>query len=303
MVTRNSLLNAPPEQYHKLNTTSRFRQVMGRAPRESDYHGVHTTDSLPVAAAYAISAWRLRGEQPDDYPVVIRLRTEGLEPLADVDAMLQGMEVFDANRRSIAEQLRDGESIEKIERSYDDASIESDLSELVGLDPAEVVFDDIMRSAPNLVTILLEHGGEEALRKFAEGEAQPPDRALSEIVRQRRYMNDFDLDRVAGIDAIRPWWAEIVNEDEEDAIDKIVAAGWEPVTFEDAASGWIEPVTKTIWGAVSGGEHDYHGTTAGVARAAFPGITLGEGFPPVTPHDEVDVTARGEDVDDEDEAD
>lgn len=298
IIRRNTLLSAPPETYHQLRTSDRFRRVMGRAPRASDYHGVHTTDSLPVAAAYAISAWTLRGEQPDDYPVVMRLRTDGLEPLADVDAMLQGMEIFDANRSTIARMLRHGESIEEIERAFGETDIDSDLTELVGIDPAAVIFDDIMRHPPNIVTLLLEHGGEELLLKFADGEAQPPDRALSEVARQRRYLVDFDLDRVVGIDAIKPWWGEIVNEDDEDAIEKIAAAGWEVVTFDDAASGYLDPTAKTICGERAGGEHDYHGTTAGVVRAAFPGIKLGEGFPPVTPRSQVDVVARGEDVDD-----
>jgi len=298
--TRNPLLSEAPEQYHKLSNTGQFRRLMGRAPVASDYHGVHTTDSASIAAAYAISAWTLRGERADDFPVVIRLRTDGLEPLADVDAMIQGLGIYDANRITIATMLRDGDSVEDIERDFDGFEMESDLLDLVGCDPAAVVFDEVSMHPPNIVAALIKYGGADAVTRFVAG-AAPPDRALSEVVRQRRYLSDFDLDRVVGIDAVKPWWGEIVNEDEEDALAQIEAAGWNAVTFDDAASCGIRPELRCIYGAPHGGGHDYHGTTAGVVRAAFPGIVLDPGFPPVTPRADVDVTARGEDVDDEDE--
>jgi len=297
---RNPLLSQPPEQYHKLRNTSRFHRIVGRAPVAADYHGVHTTDSKAVAAAYAISAWTLRGERADDMPVVIRLRTDGLEPLADVDAMLQGTEIYDAIRSEIVGMLADSEPEDAIEHAFDDYTLESDLADLVGLDPAAVVFDDIMCNPPNPIAVLRVYGGQDAIVRFAEG--QPvAGRVLSEIVRQRRYLSDFDLDRVVGIDALGPWWGEIVNEDEEDAIKTIFDAGWYPITFDEAASGRIEPLVRCIYGERFGGENDYHGTTMGVVRASFPNISFGEGFDPPTPRSDVDVTARGEDVDDEDE--
>jgi hypothetical protein len=273
---------------------------MGRAPVESDYHGIHTTDSEAIAAVYAISAWTLRGEKPDDFPVIIRLRTDGLEPLADVDAMIQGLGIYDANRTTIAQMLRDGDSLEEIERDFDDFEMESDLLDLVGCDPAAVVFDEVSMHPPNIVAALVEYGGADAVTRFVAG-AAPPDRALSEVVRQRRYLSDFDLDRVVGIDAVKPWWGEIVNEDEEDALAQVEAAGWNAITFDDAASGGISPQLRCIYGAPRGGEHDYHGTTAGMLRVAFPGIKLGVGFPPVTPLSQVDVPHRGEDVDEDED--
>lgn len=302
-VRRNPLLSQPPEKYHKLNSTSRFRRVMGRAPVEADYHGVHTTDSKAVAAAYAISAWTLRGERADDMPVLVRLRTDGLEPLADVDAMLQGMEIYDAIRPEVVDMLAEGEPEDAIEQAFEDYQLESDLADLVGLDPAAVVFDNITCNPPNPISLLIEYGGQDAVVRFAMDKEPPPDRALSEIVRQRRYLSDFDLDRVVGIDAVNPWWGEIVNEDEEDAIKTIFDAEWYPITFDEAASGHIEPHVRCIYGDRFNGEDDYHGTTMGAVRAAFPGIRLGEGFPPPLPRAEVDVVARGEDVDDESDED
>lgn len=295
---RNPLLSQPPEQYHRLSNTSRFRQIMGRAPVAADYCGVHTTDSKSVAAAYAISAWTLRGERADDMPVLIRLRTDGLEPLADVDAMLQGMEIYDAIRSEVAGLLSNGTPEDEIEHAFEDYTLESDLADLVGLDPAAVVFDDIMRNPPNPISLLIKHGGQDAVVKFAESErGGVPDRALSEIVHQRRYLSDFDLNRVVGIDAFTPWWGEIVNEDDEDAIRAIFDAQWYPITFDEAASGYIKPLVRCIYGERFGGEDDYHGTAMGVVRASFPGIKLGNGFPPPAPRSEVGVIARGEDVD------
>lgn len=300
IVHRNPLLSAPPEQYHRLSNTSRFRQIMGRAPVAADYQGVHTTDSEAVAAAYAISAWTLRGERGDDMPVLIRLRTDGLEPLADVDAILQGTEIYDAIRPEVVDMLAEGEPEDAIEQSFEDYQLESDLADLVGLDPAAVVFDDIMRSPPNPVAVLRMYGGQDAVVRFAKG--QPvADRVLSEIVHQRRYLSDFDLDRIVGIDAINPWWGEIVNEDEEDAIKTIFEAEWYPITFDEAASGHIEPHVRCVYGERFGGEDDYHGTTMGVVRASFPGIKLAEGFSPPTPRSKVNVTTRGEDVDEDED--
>jgi len=295
---RNQLRSIPPEHYHQLRDTTIFRRVTGRSPRATDYHGVHTTDDLPVAASYAISAWNLRGAEDDDMPAVVRLDTDGLKPLADVDAAVFGLEIFQANRETVAGLLRDGLGVYDIESCFDGWGGESGEPILVGADPALVIFDEIVSRPPNIINLLIEYAGVDAVIAFAL-EGHVPDRVLSEVVRQRRYLHDFDLDRVVGIDAVQPWWGEIVNEDEEHVVELLGEAGWDVITFEDAASFNILPHLRTIWGEPLGGARDLHGTTMRAVRAAFPDITLKPGFPPPVSSEKIDITRRGRDIDED----
>jgi hypothetical protein len=299
---RNPLAAKPPESYHRLRNESGFRRVLGRAPTPEDYQGIHTTDSKAVAAAYAISAWTLRGQDPDDFPVVIRLDTTGIDPLPDVDAMLSGRDLYDSIRGEVQAALSRGESAAQIEEDFEEFTLEPEVVGLIGTDPAAVIFDEVQMYPGNPISLLLEHGtGTDPVQRFATTGEVPP-AALSEVVRQRRYMRDFDLDRVVGIDAVQPWWPEIVNEDDEGDIEKIRDAGWDAITFDDAASGTIRPKLKTIHGSPRGGESDYHGTTAAMVRAAFPGIRLGRGYR-WQPLDSIKVKMRGAEVNEDDEED
>ena len=289
---RNPLSAKPPENYHRLKNSERFRKILGRAPRPEDYYGIHTTDSRAVAAAYAISAWTLRGQKEDDFPVLIRLRTTGIEPLPDVDAMLSGSELYEDIRKDVQRALRRGESVDSLVKEYEEFTLEPEVVGLIGTDPAAVIFDEVQMYPGNPIALLLEHAtGPNPVQRFA-ATGEVPHKALSEVVRQRRYTRDFDLDRVMGIDAVQPWWPEIVNEDDEGDIEKIRDAGWDAITFEDAAGGTIRPKTKTIYGNAKGGELDYHGTTAGVLRKAFPGAQLGRGYR-WQPQDTIKVKMRG----------
>lgn len=274
----NPLKAIPPKQYHKLEKESQFRRVMGRAPKPEDYHGVHTTDSLPVAAAYAIASWTLRGQKSDDFPVVIRLDTTGIDAKPDVDAMVAGRDMYDAIRSDVQDELRRGKTPAQIARLYDDYGHEPEFAGLIGTDPAAAIFDEIQMNPGNPIALLLEHSDRPNPVEHFAATGEVPPKALSEVVRQRRYMQDFDLDRVVGIDAVQPWWPEIVDDDRETAIEKIRDAGWDAITYENAADGNIRPSTKTIYGKPKGGEHDYHGTTAGMLRKAFPGIKLATGY-------------------------
>jgi len=299
---RNPLMAKPPEHYHRLRNTERFRRVVGRDPKPEDYQGIHTTDSKGVAAAYAIATWTLRGQKEDDFPVIVRLHTQGIEALPDVDAMLAGRDLYDAIRADVQKDLQRGLSASQIERDYEDFEREPDVVALVGSDPAAVIFDEVQMYPGNPISLLLEHSKQDhPVQHFARTGEVPPG-ALSEVVRQRRYMRDFDLDRVVGIDAVQPWWPEIVDDDDESNVEKIRDAGWDAIVFEDAASGTIKPSTRTIYGQPRGGERDYHGTTAGVIRKAFPGIKLSSGYR-WQPQDTVGVKMRGASVgyDDEDD--
>lgn len=274
----NPLKARPPEHYHQLDNDKQFRRVMGRAPKPEDYHGVHTTDSLPVAAAYAMASWTLRDQKPEDFPVVIRLNTTGIEAKPDVDAMMSGMDLYDSIRTEVQKELQRGRTASEIRRMYDGYGHEPEAVGLIGSDPAVAIFDEIQMNPGNPIALLIEHSDKpNPVEHFAMTGEVPP-KALSEVVRQRRYLQDFGLERVVGIDAVQPWWPEIVDDDRETAIEKIRDAGWDAITYENAADGDIRPSTKTIYGQAKGGEHDYHGTTAGMVRKAFPGIKLAAGY-------------------------
>jgi len=298
---RNPLKAKPPKHYHQLQNDARFRRVVGRAPTPEDYQGIHTTDSLSVAAAYAIASWVLRGQKQEDFPVVIRLNTTGIPAKPDVDAMLSGRDFYDAIRGEIQQELQRGKKVADLERWYEDYEHEAEVVALIGSDPAEIIFDEVQMYPGNPISLLLKHSKHPTPVEHFAATGDVPAGALSDVVRQRRYMQDFDIDRVVGIDAVQPWWPEIVNEDDEVAVEKIRDAGWDAITFEDAASGNIKPSVKTIYGNARGGESDYHGTTAGMVRKAFPGIRLAPGYQ-WTPQASVGVKLRGVDVgyDDED---
>lgn len=291
----NPLKAQPPKHYHQLEHDKQFRRVMGRAPKPEDYHGIHTTDSLAVAAAYAVASWTLRGQKDDDFPVVLRLNTTGVQAKPDVDAMVSGMDLYDAIRAEIQREVQHGKKASEIVRMYKDYGHEPEFAALIGSDPAVVIFDEVQMNPGNPIALLIEHSDKPNPIEHFAATGEVPAGALSEVVRQRRYMQDFDLDRVVGIDAVQPWWPEIVDDDRETAIEKIRDAGWDVITYENAADGNIRPSTKTIYGKAKGGEHDYHGTTAGMVRKAFPGIKLAAGYR-WQPQDSVGVKLVGSKV-------
>jgi len=268
---RNQLLAKPPIAEHRLQDTQRFRKLLGRQPKAADYEGVHTTGSSLIAAAYAMSAWRNHNE--DGYPVNVLLDVSGLKPLPDVDAMLRGAEAADDLISHYRKLVADGEN-------FWDLLNEDDYRELdaqVGDSPAAFVFEDTGTHVLNAIETYASSSGldaEEVFEKFLKDGELPPE-ALTILVNQQRYLDDFDLDRVLRIEAIKPWWDKVLLSWDDDEFQELAARGYEVFTLDE----WPfvnEGTTKVVWEAPDAKERlgtgEYHGTTSLVIELAFPGL-------------------------------
>lgn len=308
---RNALLAKPPDAVHRLDArgTSYARYVLGRSPTAADYDGVHTTTDETVAAAYAMGTWAKRRDQRA-YPVILTLDTSGLEPLPDIDALVQGYSVMGDMRRELRDALATyGDDIDAIASEFGDWDGAIEAEGKVGDDPAVFVFEHVAgEPVTSFIEALREQGRDDedvlaALHAWAErGEIDPA--ALTTIMKQRRYLADFDLDRVIAIDAVQPWWPETFDtywdtgdERAEARAEQIAEAGYKLWTLEDALSGGGISVgkTKRIWERPGGGSGEYHGTISSAVLAAFPGTQIVPLDPPFPVRD-VEEPEEPEDI-------
>jgi hypothetical protein len=286
---RNALLAKPPEAVHRLDAGgARFaRYVLGRAPTAADYEGVHTTTDVTVAAAYAMGTW-LKRRDPDAYPVILTLDTRGLKALPDIDALVQGYSVMGDMRSELREALEDhGDDVDAIADQFSEWEGAIEAEGAPGDHPSVFVFEHVAgEPVTSFIEALREQGrGDDevltALRAWADkGEIDPA--ALTTIMRQRRYVEDFDLDRVIAIDAAQPWWPETFDAywDRADAdevkkkAELIETAGYKLWTIDDAWGGLDTGKTKRLYERSGGGTGEYHGTISSAVALAFPGASL-----------------------------
>jgi hypothetical protein len=113
------------------------------------------------------------------------------------------------------------------------------------------------------------------LAKAVKGDHEAVRRVLLAGFPQRRYLVDFDLDRVVSIEAVKPWLDELIDDyffetDEvPDGVQKYLDAGFDVVTRDEIDS--FEPTYKTIFsGSASDKLVEYHGTSAEHLALAFP---------------------------------
>jgi hypothetical protein len=293
---RNALLAKPPDAVHRLDArgSDYARHVLGRRPTAADYDGVHTTTSMVVAAAYAMGAWSKRRDA-SAYPVILTLDTSGLQALPDIDALVQGYSVMGDMRRELRDALAaHDDDVDAIVDEFSDweGAIEADGG--VGDHPSVFVFEHVAgEPVTSFIEALREQGRDDdeviaALRAWADrGDIDPA--ALTTIMQQRRYLADFDLDRIVAIDAVQPWWHETFDvywdtgdEEAEERAEKIGAAGYKLWTMEDALSGGGIDVGKTrrLYERPGGGSGEYHGTISSAVMSAFHGTTVIPHEPP-----------------------
>jgi hypothetical protein len=268
-VKRNHLLSKPPRAVHRLQNTRSFQRLMGRAPQQADYDGVHTTGSELIAAAYAMSAWNQHYRE--GYPVLVTLDVSGLKALPDVDAMLRGAEQVDALLNHYRGLVGDGMGFWDLmdDEDYSEASAQ------VGDEPAAFIFEDMGNHMLQAIDAYASAEGLDAEEIFAEvlqTEELPPG-VLTRMVDQQRYLNDFDIDRVVQIEAIKPWWDRVLLSWDDEDFKQIAARGWEVFTMDEWPFGRFD--TKTVWKATDASKREkteYHGTTSLVIELAFPGL-------------------------------
>lgn len=249
---------------------------------------------MAVAAAYAMGAWSKRRDA-SAYPVILTLDTRGLQALPDIDALVQGYSVMGDMRRELRDALAShGDDVDAIADEFSDweGAIEADGS--VGDHPSVFVFEHVAgEPVTSFIEALREQGRDDdevmtALRAWADrGDIEPA--ALTTIMQQRRYLVDFDLDRIVAIDAVQPWWHETFDAywdtgdtEAEERAKRIEAAGYRLWTMEDVlSSGGIDVGrVRRLYERPGGGSGEYHGTISSAVMSAFPDATIIPREPP-----------------------
>lgn len=274
---RNALLAQPPAGIHGLGVAGgqAFQQAVGRPTVAEDYYGVHTTGLPEIAAVYAMGAWsdiveavflsdEARIRDPEPYPVILTLDVSGLRALPDVDAIARAAYLLeDRGIRQQFEGMDLQEAHEMWEVSYEDVRAGGDVgtavmevSQYAG-GPMDAFEDD------------------EAWERWVKT-GDYTDEEASRLVDQRRYMNDFDWNRVVRVEAMRPWWPWILEhatERGEEEGDIVEAAGWQAVDEEMVIDlvGLLD-LKALAEGPASSGDVQFHGTSSAHLRQAFPNI-------------------------------
>ena len=292
---RNALLAVPPRGAHGLDVAGgrRFRQAVGRAPLRSDYEGVHTSGNDFLAATYAVST----AKKDDSYPVVVALDVTGLKAIPDVDALAAGHEMFydQTTRKEVMSELRRGQDMYSIAESF---SMNEEHDNPVGEDVTAVFFEETRSRNP--AAVLQKVFGDDpvkmgkVLRRWLAG-GEIPAELMMEIVDQRRYMHDFNVDRVLKVYAVKRWWDEVLDDwwERDDAegrrmkkqAEEIEAAGYRIFTFEDVVNYSWNVESKVIFDSrLDDAKAQYHGTSALRLQQAFPELAI-----PADPFPVVDV--------------
>ncbi len=264
----NPLLVRPPRHLHGVHDEHHISRHGFPDPKI----GVHTATQKNIAAGYAYMAWEgphypHTGLQLASYPVVVTLDVHRLRAEPDTDAVLWW---FDKGGKEAAREM----------------------FSLLGYQPAHRVVEMMQehQEPPAIGTVTAQfierifQGYEvdweailqtDLLAKAVKGDHDAVRRVLLAGFPQRRYMVDFDLDRVVRIEAIKPWLDELVDDyffeiDEiPDGVQRYIDAGFDIVTQDEIDS--FEPTYKTIFsGRASNKLVEYHGTSAEHLALAFP---------------------------------
>jgi hypothetical protein len=286
-VALNPLLAKPPRRVHQLRNTRWFRMMVGRLPRESDYDGVHTATDPLIAAAYAMGSLAAGDVDSNGYPVLVTLDVSGLEALPDVDALVRGGEAADVARSEYRKRVADGETMDDILDEDEEFGAEPQARE--GDEPAAFIFEDVGSRPLHAIRDYADDSGDDAEEIFerflATGEL--PNGVLTRLVGQQRYLNDFDLDRVVRIEAIRPWWRRVISSYDDPRFEKLQERGYQVFTMDELPIH--SPGDRVTLYEAPPQERtnvEYHGTTSVVIDLAFPGLIPEETLFPVTEEDD-----------------
>jgi hypothetical protein len=272
MRRRNPLLVRPPRHLHRLQQESRLTKYGWPA----QHLGVHTAEEQRVAAGYAYSAWDKDGR--DGYPVVVTLDVRGLDAEPDVDALLWWYE------RGGKEGAR--EALEWLE----DARVDGDelaehrlgdhMSEFHERNEQVSTVGEVLLNVEPNWHMIAHHTGK--LKPALEGKRPAIRDLLLALFPQRRYLTDFDLDRVMSISTFKPWRDRLVpawlfdDPDDDSPVAMEVKdaedGGYEVVSEDDVDR--FEPTYLDLYEKTNIGMSEYHGTTAEVIVAAFPDLDL-----------------------------
>lgn len=258
--------------------------------------GIHTTPNELRAAVYAIQRAKVTSVDEPNCAVIFELDTAGLEPLPDVDAMIEAKlgdwvvgELL--NEPAIADALAEGDAEALADAmNYYAENNESCCAEGWPSDEwlpmAWYITEQYEQSA--LPYVLRDMEPEELLAVMQEAQATGalPLEVWAHVNEQYRYLTPIGLDRVRRIIAIRPVRDALWGHGEDDPEDALQESEFPP---EDDESGpqimgqdnffegsWM-PDQVILWENMqlplfSEDEPriEYHGTDLTRARSAFP---------------------------------
>ncbi len=257
----NPLLHKPPGHRHRVRDESRLT----RRGWTQQHLGVHTVSQPEIAAAYALNGW-LTVES--GWPAVVVLDTTDLVAEPDVDALLWW---YERGGSVIAEEIVEHGLHDELVGDVDLYGQRS-VTEFLLTDAVTFVWDDVdLELLPAALA-----GDKEALRAV-----------LLAGYPQRRYLTDFDVDRVVEIRTFQPWLDRIaegpmgtISGEMEPWAVAAERRGWTVVTFEELES--FEPVWSPLYvdPRRHGRERDYHGTSSDILAQAFPALFAAGKLPP-----------------------
>lgn len=265
------------------------------------YPGFHTASDMDVTAPYAQMKGVDEVDAPDDeceecegdgcpecvslystpdYPVVIGVDMQGLKPEPDYDAIHLSL---DALRVVAGEALGSGEdplqwldSIEGLDPDEPPDSVEGMLFHRFTtcvMDPGRCLLSVLEDLPPEEV--------EQSLKEIVKG-GKKAKRLAMKVVGQFRYTQDVPDDRLVSVAYMKPFWPHgVLDVDEsEEMVEALVAAGWDPITRDDADT--FDPEFKTVWKARKGpgARVEYHGTSYRNLLLAAPWLAAELPVPP-----------------------
>jgi hypothetical protein len=257
-----------------------------------DYLGVHTTGSLERATIYAINKAQVT---PDSIGIIYVLDMVGLDPLPDIDAVVQA-EIHGWMLQELLneEPVQAAFSACDVDELYDAVhevievmtEVEGPQVEYTWTDSAtnEVAYQDSYRAG----LVLQSLNPDELFELFAEAQELGgfPPSFWADVVQQHRYLTGVGLDRVVEVLAVRPVRQDLWGEGEDDPQryeqdwpDKDEDAPQIFTSEEFADEHWL-PDMVVLW---SSGhtvtDPEYHGTDLTRAQESFPELNLTNPWP------------------------
>jgi hypothetical protein len=256
--------------------------------------GIHTTPNELRAAVYAIQRAKVTNADEPNCAVIFELDTAGLDPLPDVDAMIEAKhgnwivgELLSVSE--IAEALAEGDAEALAEAMNDYAENTESFAEGWPADEwlsmAWYITEQYEQSS--LPYVLRDMEPEELLSVMQEAQATGalPLEVWADVNEQYRYLTPIGLDRVRRIIAIRPVRDALWGHDEDDPEGALQGEEFPPeddesgpqiMSEEDFFEGSWMPDQVVLWEnrqlpLFSGEEPriEYHGTDLTRARSAF----------------------------------
>lgn len=268
------------------------------------YPGFHTADRVETTLPYA--QMKLGHDVPSDpdedpilglsdYPVIVTLDMNGLDPKPDADVVWARNDLQDAFRE-ISEEMKNvsDDSLLDVLLEYVESTATSEDAESFGAgsDAVEALFSlsgvtssQILHALSNYVETLSGADLIAVLTALRDGLVR--DDVLMAAIGQYRYTVDVPESRILCVRYIQPYFGVVLadpqDSEEEERLERIEAAGYVPLTEEDVFSGSdrmtvVEDVE--IRSEPAGARVEFHGTTYHNLLSAAPGLVSTLPVPP-----------------------